>query len=424
MVTPPYFGSPSFNLVAKGLLELHRMIKDGKDDSPEAEFVRDALDAPLNALNRIEKERAQWLSEDLYSVSEPATETTPRELIPQAQQQLYEEANEARKNREWDRALMLLRRLREFISPALLSCLRGSIWFDAGNPDIAVVFYRHASESDLSNANYRAAYMQALEETDPDAARKLARDILSDDEKHAPIVIARAAYICINESRTGSDAGATQLYRGLIPILDRNMATIDSDNATTGRTMAYATTSGLLGYCHEFLGNARAAVDAYSRGLLADPSNDMLFVARGILLYGNSPRAIADFEHAIGLGSSSIWPYLFLTHHYLLTNRFDNCRITCEMGLRMEGSGTAKSLLEDWRAIAQAELGFSPELVRAAFEAAIRWDPSNDFATRNQLAFEASLKTASTISRSKWEEKSVAAVRQFGMAERRSSSAA
>ena len=33
------FGSPSFILVAKGLVELHRLIKDGRDETPEAEGV-------------------------------------------------------------------------------------------------------------------------------------------------------------------------------------------------------------------------------------------------------------------------------------------------------------------------------------------------------------------------------------------------
>ena len=94
MIAHPTFGSPSFKLVAKGLVELHRLIKDGQDDSPEAESVRDALDAPLKALNRTEKERAQLLSEDLYSVSEPPTATTQDEMNPQAQQQLIE-ADEA-----------------------------------------------------------------------------------------------------------------------------------------------------------------------------------------------------------------------------------------------------------------------------------------------------------------------------------------
>src|SRR5437588_5780470 len=112
MIVEPTFGSSSFKLVAQGLIALHRLIKEGKDDSPEAESIRDALDAPLKALNRIDKERARSLSEDLYSVSEPPALATQKEMNPQAQQQ-FNEAIEARQRREWDRALALLRRWRE-----------------------------------------------------------------------------------------------------------------------------------------------------------------------------------------------------------------------------------------------------------------------------------------------------------------------
>jgi len=423
MVTHPPSGSPSFKLVAKGLVALHRLIKDGKDDSLEAESLRDALDAPLKVLNRTEKERAQWLSEDLYSVSEPPAATTQKEMNPQAQQQLNE-AFEARQSREWDQALALLRQWRECISPALLSYMRGSIWFEAGNPEVAAVFYGHASDSDPTNANYRAIYMHALAESDPDAAGKLAREVLADDEKHAPVVVARAADIRFNETRTASDADSAQLYRELVPILERNMARIEQEEGAASRASAYAMTVGLLGFCHEFLGNAGAAVNYYSRGLQGNPNNDGLLVARGILQYGTNPRAIADFERAVELGSAVVWPYLFLAHHYLISNRFEECRVSCEMGLRMRGSDTAKSQLEEWRAIAQAELGFPPELVRAAFEAAVRLDPSNDLAERNQAVFEASLRPPRTPPRSKWEQKSEAAVRQFGLAERRYSLAA
>jgi hypothetical protein len=158
--------------VAKGLVALHQMGKDGKDDSPEADSVRDAMDAPFNALNRSEQERAQWLSEDLYSVSEPPGATTQKEMNPQVQQQLNE-AIEARQSQEWDRALALLRRCGEYISPARLSYLRGSIWLEAGNPDLAAMFCEYASESDRANSEYRTTYMRALAESDSDAAHKL-----------------------------------------------------------------------------------------------------------------------------------------------------------------------------------------------------------------------------------------------------------
>ena len=179
---PPH-GSPSFALVAKGLVAIHRLIKDGKDDSPEAESIRDALDAPLSALNAVEKERARWLSEDLYSVSEPPAGST-KEMNPQAQRYLYE-AIEARQRREWDLALTLLRRWREYISPALLSYLRGLVWREAGFPEVAAEFYGHAAQCDPENANYRAIHLRVLAESDPSAAARLADEVLTHDEAHA-----------------------------------------------------------------------------------------------------------------------------------------------------------------------------------------------------------------------------------------------
>ncbi len=96
----------------------------------------------------------------------------------------------------------------------------------------------------------------------------------------------------------------------------------------------------------------------------------------------------------------------------------------CEAGLRKRGSDTAKSQLEEWRAIAQAELGFPTESVRAAFETAVRLDPFNELARRNQDTFEASLRVPRTRPRTNWEKRSEAAIRQFGVAEHRLPSAA
>lgn len=410
------FGSSSFNRVAKGLVALHRLIQEGKDDSPEAEAVRDALDVPLKALSEAEKQRAQWLSEDLYSVSDPPA-TAPKELNPQAQRQLNE-AFEARQARRWDQALALLRRWREFISPALLSYLRGSIWLEAGNPDVAAMFYGHASQRDPANASYRAIYLYALAESDPESARELAEEMLADDGKHPPVVIARAADILFNQTKTLSDAESVRRCRELIPILERNMARIEQDEEAASMVSAYAMTVCLLGFCYELQGNTRAAVDCYTRGIRANPDNDALLVARAILEYGASPRSIQDFEQAVRLRSPVVWPYLFLAHHYLITTRFEQCRAMCEAGVGMRGSDAAKSQLEQWRAIAQAELGFPPDLVRSAFEAALRLDPSNELARRNLDAFEASLKAPHARVASAWEPRSQAAVRQFAMAER------
>ncbi len=419
MVVNARISSPTFERVAKGLVALHRLIKDGRDESPEAEAFRDELDVPLKALNPTERLRAQWLSEDLYSASEPPPATEPKALNPQAQRQLNE-AFEARQSREWDRALALLRRWKEYIAPGLLSYLRGSIWLDLGHPDVAAVFYCHASECDPTNANYQAIYMHVLAQSSPDAAGKLANQVLADGERYAPVVVARAAEIRFQQTRNSSDPESARLHRKLIPILERNLARIetgaDGADGTSGLP-GCAMTIAVLGFCQELLGNTRAAVDFYTRGLQMNPNDDGLLVARGVLLYGTDPRSIIDFEQAVERGTSLIWPYLFLAHHHLITSRYEQCRVMCEAGLRKQGSNMSKSQLEEWRAIAQAELGFPPELVRVAFEAALRLDPSNDLAKRNRAAFEAFLQVPHTESSAAWEQRTVAAIRQLGAAE-------
>ena len=178
------FGSKSLGQVAKGHVAIHAMIRAGTDESLEAELVRDSLDSPYKVLTAVERERARWLSEDLYSISDPPDVDAPKELNSQAQQQLTE-AIEARQKREWDRALLLLRQAQKSLAPALLSYLRGSIWLEAGHPHVAAEFFRHASECDPANPNYRALSLYALAKSDPDAADGEARRILADGGAHA-----------------------------------------------------------------------------------------------------------------------------------------------------------------------------------------------------------------------------------------------
>jgi hypothetical protein len=72
------------------------LIHEGKDDSLDAESIRDALDVPLKALNRIERERAQWLSDVLDSFSDAPTAITLTSMNSEAQRK-------TRDVQEWNR---------------------------------------------------------------------------------------------------------------------------------------------------------------------------------------------------------------------------------------------------------------------------------------------------------------------------------
>jgi tetratricopeptide (TPR) repeat protein len=410
--------SPNYRAYVRGVRELHQLSVAGKEDSPEADAIRDATDGPWEALSEVERERVGNLSEDLYSLVEPPPAAQP--MNPQAQAKLNE-AFEARERGEWDRALELLRRLTPFLAPDVISFFRGRIWLDAGDPETAVLFLEYASRLQPDDGNYLAIFLYALEKVNPTAAQERARQILQDPEKTSPVAVVRAADIVFHASRSLPEAEAAQQVRQLISVFDRALSRIEAGAEAGVDRWHYGIAVLLLGFCHELLGNTQAAVDSLTRGLQEDPYNAGLLGTRGILLYGASPRAVSDLELAIRNGSTKIWPFYFLAHHYLLTGRFEECRKLCERALDMTGSPAVMSEVSEWMAIAEAELGFPAEMVRASFDKAIRLDPSNERAKRNLAAFEAANKP---ITVKIWETRSAGAVRTSGLAERRFAMAA
>ena len=135
---------------------MHELTAAGRPDSPEADAVRDATDAPWEALTEEEKRRISGLSEDLYSITDLA-HTAVKELNPQAQARLVD-VYQARQRGEWDRVFELLRRWGGLPDPSLLSYLRGATWLEAGDLATAAIFYKHASDLQPDNAKLLGCY--------------------------------------------------------------------------------------------------------------------------------------------------------------------------------------------------------------------------------------------------------------------------
>jgi tetratricopeptide (TPR) repeat protein len=410
MTRQPFAMSPHYLAVVHGARELHRLTLVAQDESPEADAIRDAIDGPWEALTEVERERVSGLSEDLYSISDPS-EPGPQAMNPQAQARLID-ALEAFGQGEWDRALGLLRRWGKHVSHALVSYLRGEIWLEAGDPETAVLFCEHAANLVPESGNYLDRFLHVLKVVDPAKARQRAEEILRNADNFPPVAVVQAVDIVFKAARSAPEAEAKRL----IPVLERTLTRIEAGDESGVDRSSYAQAATLLGSYHDFLGENQEAIEYYSRALQFDPDNDGLLVARGILLYGTSPRAISDFELAFRNNSPKVWPYLFLAHHYLTGGRYDDCRAMCERASRMPAPDAVKSELAEWTAISQAELGFPAEMVRAAFEHSIRLDPSNDRARRNLAAFEEAARPPRPKT---WETRREAAVRASGMAARR-----
>jgi tetratricopeptide (TPR) repeat protein len=407
----PFPVNPNYQTVIRGLLRMHRLTIDGQFESPEADAIRDAMDGPWEALSDVERKRIGGLSEDLNAISDSMSAQAPLEMNPQVQEKLVQ-AYDARQRGEWDRALELLRRWGRYAPPALISYLRGTIWQEAGDAGTAAVFVEHACRLEPENGKYHAELLRVLKTANPAEAATRAEQILQDSEGWNPAVVVYAAAIVLGDARKVSELEALPTCRRLLPILEKTLTRLEGSEDGEGPALTGMVLS-LLATCHERLGDTRLAFDYYSRATQRDPTNDTLLVARGMLVYGTSLRAAADFEQAIQLGSPLVWPYFYLAHYYLGNNRFEDCRLMCERGLRRPSSTRIKSELYEFLAMSQAGLGYPEQVIRGAFENAIRIDPSNDRARRNLERFETALSSRAPQPRD-WERGSESSLRLFG----------
>lgn len=126
--------------------ELHALYQAGKNDSDEADRVRDRMDEFWYKLTSEEVKRLNGLSADLFSLSEnPAN---PVQRSKDAKDHVISPANhfeEAIENGEWDRALELLLEWKSELKPPVLSYWRGYIWKEAGDAETAELFLQHAA---------------------------------------------------------------------------------------------------------------------------------------------------------------------------------------------------------------------------------------------------------------------------------------
>jgi tetratricopeptide (TPR) repeat protein len=424
MVRRPFSTSPSYLRYIRALRDLHALTLEGRDDSPEADAIRDGMDQPWYDLSEVEQRRIKGLSEDLYSISDPTQETLPSN--PQVQRKLIE-ATEARRSGKWDEALELLRRWSRYIDPALLSSMRGTLWQDAGDDATAALFYQHAAELEPTNGRHQSLYLSSIRRSDPDLASRKAGEIIADDEHHPPEVVVTAAGIAFEsiEREFGQTNGMTREV--LIATLKRALTRLEVDDPDRSASFdsIYVLGNVILARCHALTGNLQSAIRSLDLAIAVDPADSFLFLYRGNLRYGVvAEAAVDDFEKAIRLGSKVIWPYFYLAHHALVSGRFEDCLRQCERGLICPASDDfpvsdeVRALLHEWLAIARAERRYPADKVRAAFEEAIRLTPDADRIRSNLATFEGHTANPMT-SRREWIKPRASTVQAFGRSELR-----
>jgi tetratricopeptide (TPR) repeat protein len=390
MSPQPLSQSPAYQDVVRGLLRMHQYAVAGQDESDAADALRESMGQPWERLSAVERERVAGLSKDLYTITDPPA-VGQEPMNPHAQGKLGE-AYEAREKGEWDRALELLRRWGKYLPAPLLSYLRARIWEEAGDRSVAVVFFEHACQLDSQNENFRATYLNVLKWTDPERARAIAEPILNESQEHIPNLVIQAVEVLYGVATSISEHDAAPIYRRLISILIPLLARTKDEEGLEHPTQVSMILL-LLATFHRWLGEIPQAYDYYSRALVLEPWNDALLIARGIIVYGTNPSAIADFEQAIRLNSQIVWPYFYMAHYLLSNNRMEECRRMCELALGKLSPPRIQSELCEFLGIALTGLGCPGPVVQRAFENAIRVDPSNERARQNLQRYLTALAT-------------------------------
>ena len=168
MVPKPLTMNPNYLAMVRGTRELHQLLAAGKEDSPEADAIRDATDGPWQTLSETERGRVRNLSRRPLLPHRTSPPAQPMDAEAQAK---LNEAFEARLRGEWEPGASTycgvagLHRPRPAQLPA-----RGSIWLEAGDPVTAAVFFEHASRNRPEDATYLAMHLHALSIADPPAA--------------------------------------------------------------------------------------------------------------------------------------------------------------------------------------------------------------------------------------------------------------
>jgi hypothetical protein len=132
------------------LLRVHDLIANGQGDGPEADNVRDEMDAPWYALTEAEQERLGGLSEDLVALAE----SNPRAVKMSAEErrQWGQDFGAAFEAGDWDRTLVLLRRPPDDVPADHVAFFQADCWEHLGCPEVALRFMRAATRLDAARA--------------------------------------------------------------------------------------------------------------------------------------------------------------------------------------------------------------------------------------------------------------------------------
>jgi hypothetical protein len=136
----------SYKEYVRLLQRLHQLFVEGREDSPEADALRDKMDKPWDKLSLEQRDSVGGLCADLnWLLDGPVPTKKSREELFQKIAPALTRAEESSNQHE---VLEYLRELAPYLPPAELAVRFGRAWSQLGLEEIAHLFFEHAKQGD------------------------------------------------------------------------------------------------------------------------------------------------------------------------------------------------------------------------------------------------------------------------------------
>lgn len=373
-------------LYEKLVARLHRELRRGGSDTPQADALRDEMDTPWGRLSADERSELDLLSEDLYELADKrravalGSEDTPASV--------FHGAKVALQRRDYRRTLELLRKADPLALPTDVRLyMLGRCWDELGFSVAACEFFDRAYEIG-KRANYAVLALSALVRAGQ-RSEVLARVAKIEADPLAAAALRLRAAACLFDTAEGAASTETaDIFRRVIALVEPSLDA--KDVVPSLRAMALVA----AGFSYEHLGENAKALQAFDQAVNVH-EDDAALTARALSqLATNRPAALADLQRALSLGTSLPWPYLYLAHDALLSGRYERLEELCAGGLQRSRGHRLRAHFYEWAAIAAAQLGWAPDIVGERFARASAEDPFEPRIQANAAAWEAALQQA------------------------------
>lgn len=278
--------NPAYVRCVRLLIDLHLLMKEGKDETAEGDRIRDEMDECWPALSEAEVERINGMSADLYTLEPDSPIRHPEDGGIRS-----EEARETLQSllgrNAWQEILEYLRANSSQIPAGTAAYYRGGCWLQLEEIEAAILFLHFAAEKDDA---FAPALVKSLADSGhaDEAVLELERLLKTVQDQPARNLLLLADACCLLAAVDHAEIlwleRVVRSFEAVLSALKLNKLEPDDRKWSAS---SYAN----LAICYELLGAQTSALRACEKALQLNPDEPYGLTLHDLLLGGRPATA-------------------------------------------------------------------------------------------------------------------------------------